>query len=166
MRIPVVLITVVALGSTAGAATAKAPATGTYHAGGGITFKFKLHKGKCPLPPKNLTNPKAKRGKVGKGICFSSFDDPPVNMNCPQGSLTGEQAVVSAMSGLRLTKSGSLHVKAYTYTSAPDPVGFTELSLKVTGSRVRGFVRQVDSIYPNGAPVRCDSGKLSFTAHK
>jgi hypothetical protein len=167
-RASLLLALVVALAlSAATAATAKAPTAGTFHASGsGIAFKFSLHKGKCPLPPKNLTNPQAKRGKVARGLCFNSADDPPVNMACPQGSLAGEQALVSSFSRLRLSKSGSIHVKAYGYTSAPDPVSFTELSVKVSGGKASGFVRVSDTIYPNGTPTICDSGKLSFTAHK
>jgi uncharacterized low-complexity protein len=154
--------------SAATAATAKAPTTGTYHAtGSGIAFKFSLHKGKCPLPPKNLTNPQAKRGKVGRGLCFNSADDPPVQEPCQGGGgISGETAIVSAFSRLRLSRSGALHVKAYSYASAPDPDGYTELSLKVSGSHASGFVRQTTTTSANGSPATCDTGKLSFSAHK
>jgi hypothetical protein len=148
-------------------ALAKAPAPGSFKAGGGIAFRFTIHKGRCVSPPKNLNNPKARPGKKAKGLCFNSGDDPAVNMACPQGgSISGAQAIVSAFSRLRLSKSGAMHVKAYTYTSAPDPVGFTELSIKVSGKRATGFVRETDTVYPNGSPSMCDSGKLSFSAHQ
>jgi hypothetical protein len=104
---------------------------------------------------------------VGKGLCFNSTDEPPVQEPCQAGGgVSGEQALVSSFSRLRLYKSGALHVKAYSYTSAPDPVGDTELSLKVSGSHASGFVRQTTTIFENGADTPCDTGKLAFTAHK
>ncbi len=148
-------------------ATAKAPATGTFKATGKVAFKFSIHKGRCVSPPKNLNNPKARPGKARKGFCFYSGDDPHVNPTCPAGgSITGLQALVSAFSRLRLSKSGSMHLRTYSYTSDPDPVGFTELSIHVSGKRASGFVRTTDQVFVNGAPSPCDTGKLTFTAHK
>jgi hypothetical protein len=164
-RVAVLVIALFVFGATA--ATAKAPVAGKYKASGQISFKFTLKKGKCYLPPKNLNNPKARRGKYGKGLCFSSPDDPQVNITCPQGgSISGEQAIVSIFSRLRLSKSGSMHVKAYSYTSAPDPVGYDEISIKVSGSKATGFVRKTDQIFVNDQPSECDTGELKFTAHK
>jgi hypothetical protein len=160
------IVALLALGATA--ATAKAPATGSFKATGQIAFNFSIHKGKCVPPPKNLNNPKARPGKARKGLCFSSGDDPPVNPTCPAGgSISGLQALVSSFSRLRLSKSGSLHLKAYGYGSDPNtPVNYTELSLKVSGKKASGFVRTTDQVFVNGSPSTCDTGKLAFTAHK
>ncbi|HEY1593954.1 MAG TPA: hypothetical protein VGF74_01055 [Thermoleophilaceae bacterium] len=161
----VLVVALFVFGATA--ATAKAPATGKFKASGGVAFTFTIHKGKCVPPPKNLNNPMAGHGPARKGLCFNSGDDPPVNITCPQGaSISGETALVSSFSRLRLSKSGSMHLRAYAYTSAPDPVGFTELSIKVSGSKATGFVRETDQVFVNDQPVECDTGKLKFTARK
>lgn len=164
-RLVVLLASLLALGACVGVATAKAPATGTFKASGSIAFKFSIKKGKCKSPPKNLNNPNARAGKAKKGLCFYSGDDPGVTPNCPQGgSITGLQALVSSFSRLRLSKSGSLHLRAYGYSSGPDPVEFTELSLKVSGKKASGFVRTTDQVFVNGSPSECDTGNLKFTA--
>src|ERR1700749_2183553 len=127
---PLAALVIVLFAFGATAATAKAPATGKFKASGQVSFRFTIHKGSCVPAPKNLNNPKATHGPARKGLCFNSGDDPPVNIVCPQGgSINGETALVSSFSRLRLSKSGSMHLRAYSYTSAPDPVGFTELSI-------------------------------------
>jgi len=66
-----------------------------------------------------------------------------------------------------VSKSGSLHLKAYGYGSDPNtPVNYTELSLKVSGKKASGFVRTTDQVFVNGSPSTCNTGKLAFTAHK
>jgi hypothetical protein len=134
----------------AGVAFAGAPQAGKYTARGAIKFTFRLKPGHCYLPAKNLKNYKAKRGKYGKGLCFTSS-------NAPVSGLT---AAIASFGGLRLPGNGVLHAKAYTYGgSSPAPVYYTELDLKVRGSRASGYVRQT---FDQGGT--CDSGKLAFTA--
>jgi hypothetical protein len=159
------IVATVALGATA--ATAKAPATGKFKATGKVAFKFSVKKGTCVSPPKNLHNPKARPGKARKGLCFYSGDDPHVNPVCAAGSISGLQALVSSFSGLRLSKSGSMHLRAYSYGSDPNtPTSFTELSIHVSGKRASGFVRTTDDVFVNGASVTCDTGMLTFSARR
>ncbi len=145
----------------AAVAFAGAPKAGKYTARGAIKFTFRLTPGHCYLPPKNLKNYKAKRGKYGKGLCFTSSSEPPVHVKCPNnGTVSGLTALIESFGGLRLPGNGVFHVKAYTYGGASAaPVYYTELDLKVRGSHASGYVRQT---FDDGGT--CDSGKLAFTA--
>jgi hypothetical protein len=145
----------------AAVAFAGAPKAGKYSAKGSIKFTFRLTPGHCYLPPKNLKNYKAKRGKYGKGLCFTSNSEPPVHVKCPNNAtVSGLTASIDSFGGLRLSGSGVLHLKAYAYGGASAaPVYYTELDLKVSGSRASGFVRQT---FDDGGT--CQSGKLTFTA--
>jgi hypothetical protein len=164
-RCAIAAVTALALLAICAIAFAKTPVAGKFKASGAVSFKFSIKKGKCVAPPKNLNNPQARRGKMGKGFCFNSGDDPPVNLVCPQGgSISGAVALVSSFSRLRLSKSGSMHLKVYGYTSAPDPVSYTELSIKVSGKKASGFVRATDQNFINGSVETCDTGKLTFSA--
>lgn len=159
------LLTIALVITGASAAVASAgPQAGKYRATGAATFAFRLAEGSCPLPPKNLTNFRARRGPIGRGLCFSSSNQVPVNPDCGADGhpISGETADVSLFTGLRLNH-GFLHVKAYSYTSAPKPIGFTEISLSVKGSRATGFVRVTDV---DGLGHPCDTGALRFSASR
>jgi hypothetical protein len=145
----------------AAVAFAGAPKAGKYTARGAIKFTFRLTPGHCYLPPKNLKNYKARRGKYGKGLCFTSNSEPPVHVKCPNNATVGGlTAGILSFGGLRLPGNGVLHLKAYTYSGASAaPVYYTEIDLKVRGSRASGYVRQT---FDDGGT--CDSGKLAFTA--
>jgi hypothetical protein len=100
-------------------------------------------------------------------LCVQSVSEPPVDPVCPAPStISGDTALVESFSGLLLSSSGTLHLKAYSYESGNAPVGYTELSLKVNGGHATGFVRVVTTIYPNEVATTCDTGKLKFSARK
>jgi hypothetical protein len=142
-----------------------APSTGHFKTTSGPAFTFSITKATCKGAPKNLTNFKARASAAKPGLCFASPSDPPVSPKCPApGSLSGAQALVSAMSNLRLSPSGKLHLKSYSFTSAPDPVGYTELSLAVKGKTASGYLRYTNTIYNGDTPLLCDTGKLAFKA--
>jgi hypothetical protein len=142
------------------AAASAAPQTGSFKATGAVRFTFKITKGRCDGAPKNLSNPNAKRGKAAEGFCFSSTSAPTVHLRC----ITGETAAIDEMSGLRLSSSGTLHVRAYSYYGGNISAGFTELSLKVRGAIASGFVR-VSWVDASGSPT-CETGALAFTAKR
>jgi hypothetical protein len=143
--------------ATAAAADAT-PQVGSFKATGAIKFAFTVTKGRCEGQPSNLSNPNAKPGKVKVGYCFSSASSPVVKLSC----FSGDTAAIQELSGLRLSSSGVLHVRAYSYYGGNIVAGFTELDLKVSGARARGFVR-VKWIDASGSPI-CETTKLAFTA--
>jgi hypothetical protein len=154
------LVTGLTLVLSATALASGAPKAGKYHAKGQITFSFTLTQGHCYLPPKNLTNYKARHGKYGKGVCFSATAIKTVHAICPAGITNGGlEADVGAFGGLRL-QGGVLHAKAWELATT-GPVGYTELDLKVRGSHASGFVRETEDA---GTDQTCTSGKLAFTA--
>src|SRR3954452_1794440 len=160
-------VALVVLVVVAGVAVAAGPSTGSWKASGTVSFPFTLKKGTCPLPPKNLKRPKARRGKVGRGVCYASSAEPPIAMVCPGGSsITGQVFQADLFEGLRIPSNGVFHLRSYAYTSDPDPVGFDEIDLVFRGRRASGFVRVTDTAYPNGQQVTCDSGKIAITAKK
>jgi hypothetical protein len=142
------------------AAASAAPHAGSFKATGAVRFTFKITKGRCDGAPKNISNPNARRGKAAKGFCFSSTSAPTVHLSC----ITGETAAIDEMSGLRLSSSGTLHVRAYSYYGGNISAGFTELDLKVRGASASGFVR-VSWIDAAGSPT-CETGELAFTAKR
>jgi hypothetical protein len=154
------------LGLAATAIAASSASPGAYRASGHIAFRFRLTKGFCYLAPKNLHNYRARRGKGGTGVCFSSISSTPLHYICTGGSsLRGAAVDFSLFDRLRLSGGRTLHVKAYTYGSAPAPVGFTELDLAFSGSRATGFVRATTQVgNANGGTNSCDTGKLQFSA--
>jgi hypothetical protein len=153
---------VVALGVVAvtAAVAAAAPHAGNFKATGAIKFAFRITKGRCAAPPKNLSNPSAKSGKSENGFCFSSISSPTVHLSC----ISGETANIDELSNLRLSSSGTLHVRAYSYYGGSTLAGFTELDLKVHGNKASGYVR-VSWVDSSGSPT-CETGALSFTAHR
>ena len=154
----------VTIGLAITAVAVASPETGTYKATGAIAFRFSLSRGKCYLAPKNLKNFRARRGAYGTGFCFNSTSEPGVNPKCPDGaSIDGDTASLDLFERLRLAGNGTLHVKAYTYASAAQPIGYTELDLTVKGAKATGYIRLTDE---DGAGVSCDTGKLSFTARR
>jgi hypothetical protein len=155
------VVAVIGLMLTLAAVALAAPKAGRYSAKGSIKFTFQLKSGHCYLPAKNLKNYKAKRGKYGKGLCFTSSSEPPVHVKCPNNAtVSGLTAAIASFGGLRLSGNGVLHAKAYTYGgSSAAPVYYTELDLTLRGSRASGYVRQT---FDDGGT--CDSGKLAFTA--
>jgi hypothetical protein len=142
------------------AAASAAPKTGSFKATGAIRFTFRITKGRCYGAPKNLSNPNARRGKAAKGFCFSSTSSPKVHLSC----ISGEEAAIDEMSGLRLSSSGTLHLRAYSYYGGNITAGFTELDLKVHGASASGFVR-VSWVDAAGSPS-CETGELAFTAKR
>src|SRR5664279_802254 len=155
------VLAVLALGASALAAGT--PTAGRYTASGQIHFRFRLSHGVCHLAPRNLTNFRAGRGKGGSGLCFSSLTTAPVHIVCANGAMiSGFTVDFSLFDRLRLAGGRTLHLKGYTYSSDPKPVGFTEFDLSVAGSRATGFVRATDQISNGSGPVQCDTGKLRF----
>lgn len=157
-----------ALVAAAAPAHAK-PGTGRFKVTKGATFAFTIAKGTCTGAPKNLEDYKARAGKKGPGFCFAGMDGPAIDPKCPEGHgpITGAEASIAPMTGLRLSPSGRLHVKAYEFSGNEDePSGWTELSLTVTGRKASGFYRATTriSIGDDGAPIVCDTGKIAFTA--
>jgi hypothetical protein len=150
----------VVLAVAVAAAASAAPQTGSFKATGAVRFTFRITKGRCDGAPKNLSNPNAKRGKAAEGFCFSSASTPTVHLSC----VTGEAAAIDEMSGLRLSSSGTLHVRAYSYYGGNISAGFTELDLKVRGASASGFVR-VSWVDAAGSPS-CETGELAFTAKR
>ncbi len=147
------------------AAAATGAAAQTFRATGKIAFTFQLTPGSCKAPP-NPANYKAHAGPARSGLCFTSNSSPPLKLKCPApGSISGTVFSVDEMSGLRVSPAGVLHVKAWSYTSGPKPIGYSELYLKVSGTHASGYVRETDTIGMGGAPLLCDSGKVPFTAH-
>lgn len=145
----------------AGAAVAgAAPKTGSFKATGAIRFAFKIAKGRCEGAPKNLSNSKAPGGKAENGFCFSSLSTPTVHLSC----ITGEIAAIDELSNLRLSRNGTLHVRAYSYYGGNILAGFTELDLAVHGAKASGFVR-VSWVDASGSPP-CETAKLTFTAKR
>jgi hypothetical protein len=153
-------------GLAASAMASGSASPGAYRASGHIAFRFRLTKGFCYLAPKNLHNYRARRGKGGTGVCFSSISSPPLHYICTGGSsLRGAAVDFSLFDRLRLSGGRTLHVKSYSYESAPAPVGFTEFDLTFSGSRATGFVRATTQLgNGNGATNSCDTGKLHFSA--
>jgi hypothetical protein len=156
----VVLVAALGLVLAVAAVASAAPQTGSFKATGAVRFTFKIAKGRCDGAPKNLSNPNAKRGKAEEGLCFSSTSSPAVHLSC----ITGETAAIDEMSGLRLSSSGTLHLRAYSYYGGNISAGFTELDLKVRGDKASGFVR-VSWIDAAGSPS-CETGELAFTAKR
>lgn len=165
-RFTVLVVTATAafsVGAT-GVAAKPAPQTGPYKATGKVAFKFTLVRARCPLAPNNLKNDKARRGAVGLGLCFRTIDVPTVRVVCSAGPTNTLYVALSPISGLRLTRNRTLHVKAYTYpANSTTPIGYTELSLTLKGTRGTGFVRTTEDDGPLGT---CDTGKLTFTARR
>ena len=161
----IVAVALLALALAAGAALAATAQTGAYRANGAISFRFSLRHGYCYLAPKNLTNPNARRGAGGTGTCFGAPGTAvPVKVTCTQGATeSGVTVLPDIFERLRLAGGRSLHVKAYTYGSDPKPVGWTEFDLQMSGSHGSGFIRDVGTL---GSGAICDTGKLSFTAHR
>ena len=155
------------LGLAASAIAAGTASPGAYRASGHISFRFRLTKGFCYLAPKNLHNDRARRGKGGAGVCFSSISSSPLHYICTGGSsLRGAAVDFSLFDRLRLSGGRTLHVKGYTYESGPAPIGFIEFDLAVSGSRATGFVRATTQVgNGSGATNSCDTGKLRFSAH-
>ena len=155
------LIVSLALACAGTAWAATAPRSGTYRTKGAVKFTFKLTPGTCYLPPKNLHNYKAGRGKSGRGLCFSSVASVPVSPSCGADghAISGLTADLSLFDRLRLA-SGSVHVKAYSYGSDPKPIGYTELDITVHGSSGKGVSRVTDV---DGLNNPCDTGQLKFT---
>jgi hypothetical protein len=145
-----------------GVAIAASPVAGSYRAKGQAGFSFTLTRGTCYLAPRNLTNFRARRGKAGRGLCFSSSSEPKVNPDCGADghAISGETAVLSLFDSLRLSRN-SLHVKAYSYSSGSKPIGYTELALFRHGRAFRGYIRVTDI---DGLGNPCDTGELKFTA--
>lgn len=164
-RLIALLVLAVALTSAAGAWAARSPRSGAYRAKGAVTFTFKLTPGTCPLPPRNLSNPSARRGNEGKGLCWRSAAIVPVNPSCGADghAISGLTADLNLFSGLRLA-AGGLHVKSYAYGSGPKPIGYTELALTIHGATGTGFIRVTQ---PDGLNHPCDTGRLKFrVAHR
>ena len=159
-RPSVALVAALAAALAVAAAASAAPHTGSFKATGAIRFAFTITKGRCDGAPKNLSNPNARPGKAAKGFCFSSTSTPTVHLSC----ITGEVASIDTISGLRLSSSGTLHVRAYSYYGGNIPAGFTELDLKVRGASASGFVR-VSWVDAAGSPS-CETGELAFTAKR
>ena len=134
------------------------PQAGSFRATGAIRFTFKLTKGRCEGAPKNLSKPNAPTGTVQAGYCFSSTSTPAVHLSC----FSGETAAIQELTGLRLSSSGELHVRAYSYYGANVVAGYTELDLKVSGTSARGYGR-VKWIQAGGTPS-CETNELAFTA--
>jgi len=159
-----------ALGALAGvlaiAATAlAAPAAGSYRGMSGFEFAFKVARGRCPTPP-DPNDPSAAHGPEKRGLCFETNADPPIEMTCPApASISGEQAALSSLTGLRLSASGALLAKSYTY-EGQTIVGDTELSLKIRGRRASGWVETTEQVSDATTTLTCDSGKLQFTAKR
>ncbi len=158
-RLPVLVLLVILAVALVLAATADAtPQAGSFKASGAIRFAFKITKGQCEGAPKNLSKPNAPTGKVQAGYCFSSISTPAVHLSC----FSGETAAIQELSGLRLSGSGELHVRAYSYYGGNIVAGYTEPDLKVSGGSARGYVR-VKWIESGGTPS-CETSELAFTA--
>ena len=155
------LIAVLALTGVGTAWAATAPRSGSYRAKGAVKFAFKLTPGTCPLAPKNLHNPNARRGKEGHGLCFRTTANLPVNPACGADGhpISGLTADLSSFDGLRMA-SGTLHLKSYTYESSTKPFGSDELDLTIHGGKGSGFI---DVKWTDGLGLPCDTGKLKFT---
>jgi hypothetical protein len=154
------LLTTLGMVMAIAAAADATPQAGSFKATGAIKFAFTVTKGKCEGQPSNLSNPSAKPGKVKAGYCFSSVSTPRVKLSC----FSGDTAAIQELSGLRLSGSDSLHVRAYSYYGGNIVAGFTEFELKVSGATARGFVR-VKWIDASGSPS-CETTKLAFTARR
>ena len=154
-----------ALVVTASAVGSAAPRTGGYHVTKGFRFTFSVKSATCTTPPDNLRNSKAHAGPKKKGLCFHSFDQPPIKVHCPAPARsTGDRMLILSFDGL-LLQNGKLHVKAYIYSSGPKPIGWYELSLQIRGGKASGFVRKMGQVYGGASePVNCDSGRMAFTA--
>jgi hypothetical protein len=165
-RCPLAVAAAAVIASLAIAGVALAsPATGKFHTTNGLSFSFSIKKGRCPGAP-DPNNPSAPAGSKKRGLCFSTPDDPPVNMTCQApASISGEQALLDSLSGLRLSANGTLVAKAYGYEGSTI-VGYTELSLKVVGKKASGFVDVTDSTSDGTNTYDCDSGQLPFTAQR
>jgi hypothetical protein len=140
-----------------------APATGAFHNKSGLAFSFSIKKGSCEGAP-DPSNPSALAGPKKRGYCFETTATPAVNLTCPApASSVAGQASLDELTGIRLSPSGMLVVKDYTYQGTTI-IGDTELSLKVSGKKASGFV-DVTAQGSNGTTsYNCDSGQLAFTA--
>jgi hypothetical protein len=137
--------------ASAGALPVPPPQPGRFDATGAIDFSFMISRGVCAAPSEGSARAGSRRGPKTSGYCFATGASPRVTQRCGDVTITGNGALISALSGLRLNGNDALQARYHWQA------GYTELDLNVHGTVATGFVRSVDGV--------CDTGALAFTAH-
>jgi hypothetical protein len=166
------LIGATLLAAASGARAAKKPpfATGAYSGktSQGQTIRFTIKRTKCDLPVKPFTNHEAYCfvGTVSSTKLDSYY--PALTEACPSADAKPLTAPLYAASyRLSLSSTGHLtwDVKGLGQVIT-DNGSDSRLTLKVSGSRATGTIRQTEQIDDNGATILCDSGSVTFTAQR